>query len=350
MPLRRRGARGSLLLCFGAISIMLIDNMKRRLIVVFAVLLPVVIFVAMKWATRWRPAAIGNLTGVKPINWNRLQTFDVSDRYVIVGDNDNRVLFDLRSGQLRPSESEGITQDGTALWKAVENPRQLIIQNDSERRVYTMPWPEVSWMDDFSTAQPQVMDGPETTKVFHKYSLIHWNSDAPQTPKIVNCQIDLVLSRYALTRDGGKIINGCSDGITEVLARTGKVAKHIALVPKSTLNAVPRLSPFGTYALYEEGIAGSPYRCRIVDASTGHTLWRFVGTEWEMYLSEISRDEEIIAIPLFSRKVWQIHDLKTGKLLRTLPLAPGFKVGAFSPDGNTLYSITNGILYRQRAR
>ena len=324
--------------------------MKRRLIVAFAVVLLVAIFGAAKWAAAWRPTAIGSLNGVKPIDWDKWQVFDVSNRYVVAGYIDNRVLFDLRSGQLRSSEVEEVTQDGRALWKAVEDARQLIIQGDNARRVYTMPWPEVSWMNDFSTAQPQVIDGPETTSVFVKHSLIYWNSESPQTPKVVNCQLDLVLSRYALTRDGGKIINGCLDGITELSTRTGKVVKHIALVPKSTLNAVPRLSPFGTYALYEEGIAGNPYRCRIVDASTGHALWRFVSTEWEMYLSEISRDEDIIAIPSFSRKIWQIHDLKTGKLLRTLPLAPGFKVGAFSPDGNMLYSMANGVLYQQRAR
>ena len=331
---------------------MLNDNMKRRLFVAFAVLFPIAIFGAAKWAARWRPIAIGNLVGVKkPIDWDQWQVFDVSNRYVITGDYQNRVLFDLQTGQLRSSEAEGITQGGTALWKAVEkNPRQIIIENDNARRIYTMPWPQVSWMNHYSTTLPSVISGPQATNVFVKYSLIRWNSNAPQTPKTVNFQIDLVLGSYALTRDGEKIIKGGLYEITELSTRTGKVVKYITLDPKPTIAAFPRLSPFGTYALYAEAIPNSSERCRIVDASTGQALWRFASTQSEMYLSVLSCDEKIIAVPLFSRKIWQIRDLKKGRLIGTVPLVSGTVAGAFSPDNSTLYSVANDVLYRQRAR
>ena len=61
-------------------------------------------------------------------------------------------------------------------------------------------------------------------------------------------------------------------------------------------------------------------------------------------------DDKQLAVPKTKRHCWEIHDSKTGVLLHTLPMISGVYTGAFSPDGATLYSVANGVLYKQRAR
>lgn len=89
-------------------------------------------------------------------------------------------------------------------------------------------------------------------------------------------------------------------------------------------------------------------RYHVIESSTGNTLCELESSAFSLYSSAISPDEKRIALPLSGQ--WQVRDLKTGQLLRALPLVPNTVSGAFSPDGNTLYSVADGVLYRQRAR
>ena len=214
-----------------------------------------------------------------------------------------------------------------------------------------MPSPQSAWMQGGFANQPQVVDSPDGLKVLVKYQLVKWKPGLLHSPTIVDCQVDFEQGAYALARDGVRIIDAREDEIAELSIETGNVVKRVPILPKLTLASIPRVSPFGAYALYEDGPAkNSVARWRVVDVSNGRALWRLASSQLEIYSSVMSLDETIIAVPSLSRKIWQIRDARTGAIVRTLPLVPGAHNGAFSPDGSTLYSVAGGVLYRQRAR
>ena len=98
-------------------------------------------------------------------------------------------------------------------------------------------------------------------------------------------------------------------------------------------------------------MAGKKWHFDVFDARSGRVRWNFdlentATTDAPTWDYTGNR----IALPLPSRGVWEVHRFPSGELLTTLPLVPGAGRGAFSPDGNTLYCVVGGVLYRQRAR
>lgn len=105
-------------------------------------------------------------------------------------------------------------------------------------------------------------------------------------------------------------------------------------------------SPNGRYALFDQPT--KTFRWEVVETATGKHLWGFTIDASASPLWAISGDEQTIIVP--NGKAWEARDFQTGALLRRLPCVPDTWLAALSPDGETLYSVAVGVLYRQRAR
>ena len=146
----------------------------------------------------------------------------------------------------------------------------------------------------------------------------------------------------ALTRDGHLLVAPTMREIVFFSTRSARPQQRVPLQAVKSYEYM-RPSPFGTYTLYDA--AGDS---KVVDSQTGRVLWQF--GDISLFSVAFSPDEKVMAVPRKERKLWELRDLRTGKILRTLPMKSGIESsGAFSPDNSTLYSVAGGVLYRQRA-
>lgn len=150
-------------------------------------------------------------------------------------------------------------------------------------------------------------------------------------------------SARALSRDGRTFLATDGTLFRTRSAATGKSLKAISthIRPFEYIT----LSPYGRYALFNQSPSGGYI---VVDTATGNKLWNFCVDIEHSPGWVISDDEQTIFVS--NATTWEVRDLQTGALLRRLPLVPNTRVAAASPDGATLYSFSNGALYRQRAR
>ena len=174
-----------------------------------------------------------------------------------------------------------------------------------------------------------------------------WNLKSHRLERDVSLRELGVSMTATIARDGESIVSPNFGLIKIASTKTGQSPRIVPLQGVRSFESM-RVSPLGYYALYDAPGTIGPSRFNVVDVQTGRALWQFDLDSLRDY-AEFSSDEKWLALPLTQRKIWQIRDTKTGKFLRTLPLVPGAHGGAFSPDGATLYSVANGILYRQRA-
>ncbi len=154
-----------------------------------------------------------------------------------------------------------------------------------------------------------------------------------------------VVGDFSLSRDGRFFIHAGRKRILVGDTSTGETTRTTPLTG-TTFYESAILSPYGQYAFYDQN--GAPFRWEVVETATGKRLWGFNIPPIVSPLWAIADDEQNIIIP--ANKQWEVRDLKTGALLRRLPFVPGTRVAASSPDGATLYSVANGVLYQQRAR
>lgn len=126
---------------------------------------------------------------------------------------------------------------------------------------------------------------------------------------------------------------------------TGKILSRTPARGEGFFDGV-ELSPHGRYGMFNRRI--EPTKHEIVETATGKILWELNGPSSGFGLRAMSDDETTLIVA--AGKEWQVRSFATGEVLRRLPLVPGGTLAALSPDGATLYSVANGILYRQRAR
>ena len=87
------------------------------------------------------------------------------------------------------------------------------------------------------------------------------------------------------------------------------------------------------------------------ETRAGRLLWKFdLPTIDTNVIIAFTPDEKTIAIARPDLRAWELRDIQTGQIIRTLPLVPATECAAFSPDGAALYCVAGGTLYRQRAR
>ncbi len=323
--------------------------MNRRLIVTFAVLLPLAIFGAAKWASKeqesWRPVAIGEVKQADTISV-------ASNRYLSVYSNATGAdtLFDLETGAQRVMNSEDVLPVGDWKWKLVLG-RKVQIQlsrANGTAKFYNCPNFEADGM------KPNFPDwvrvSPENNRfealLVNRYYCWELNS------RRLKHNTPMAFAGGAVApfgSDGKTLVTGADNAVSFVSTRSGSVVRRVPFVALKN-HQVAQFSDFGTYALCQadNSIAGTA-PIFVVETQTGRVLWKFnIEDWWSMML--FSPDEKLLVLPRIDRSVWRICSAQNGQLLRTLPLPKSATGGAFSPDNSTLYSIANGVLYRQRAR
>ena len=111
---------------------------RRRIFIAFAVLVPLMLFIAARDAASWRPIAIGPI-----IEGGTLESsifVKATDREVLASFLEARpTLFDLKTGvkQVWPG---GVTAEGSALWRLSETGApQLLVTDATGTLAYPMP-------------------------------------------------------------------------------------------------------------------------------------------------------------------------------------------------------------------
>lgn len=319
---------------------------RRRFLIALAILIPLALFGAAKWATRWRPVAIASIYGLHYVG-------ETSRRYLIVGGNERNFLFDLKTGANRELSHQGLASNG-ALWSFDRDQGQFQL-SQANGAALALALPDELVTGDSSkfplgSGMPvriRVTASQNRVEAHFSNRYCRWNLSSRRLER--NVLLDFQnYGDTALSRDGAWIVQAGYEDIAFVSTRSGRVGRRVAL--RFNVFESMMISPYGSFALYDQGAGNSSsWRWRVVDTGTGRVKWSFDLDEPRDF-AVFSPDEKWLALPLTSRHIWQIRELSSGAILRTLPLVPGAHSGAFSPDGATLYSVAQGVLYRQRAR
>ena len=272
-----------------------------------------------------------------------------SGRYVFVGQFLAKI-YDLKTGKQRDFNLSDYHKG--ASFGGGSGPYYLGVYPDGGPEFFKLPLPKDIAKDtsrfhfDLSLSKAR-----NCVELFTSSAFCRWNIATRQLT--ARAPLALPPDEATLSSDGQTIVVAQAHNIALISTRTGKVVRRVPLVGVEVDPSSIKLSPFGGRALYLlTSLPGSDrvlHRQVVVDTRTGRRVWSFDQEKWDDRLV-FSPDDKFIALPLFKRKVWEIRDLATGQLAHMLPLLPGVTTGAFSPDGATLYSVSNGVLYRQRAR
>ena len=351
---------------------------RRRILIALAILTPLALFGAAKWATRWRPVVVGATLG----RTRHSPLVRASARYVVAGDRTSYTRFDLQTGARVALQNGGMARTSatkrggiapTGAW-AVERTvnskghwKLILTAPDGAARAYScggagfdLPpgsGPIPNWeVENLAAQRLRVSPAGNRLELLDGYHYWRWNlasgalerQIALEQPDPLGNADDRDAESFALTRDGERAVFPVEKTLVWRSMRSGAVLTRVPLGGVPHFRAA-RVSPLGTYALFDANLTGATARWRVVETRTGRVLWSFdVGSSEE--IAPFAPDETRIAVPLSQSKIWQIRDLATGKIIGTLPLVPDTNAAAFSPDGATLYSIAGGVLYRQRAR
>ncbi len=329
---------------------------RRRFLIALAIIIPLVLFGVAKNAASWRPVKVGRLfTSRAPAP---VYDFEIqASRHYVIAGGFLQTIFDLRTGEAR-TFAQGVSGDRAGLreFSALTQRQLRVYGEDGQPRFYDLPASiylerdetQTPWItaprDNVSIAAPRDAAWIELFWESHYY---RWDESSRKMTR----SREFIFGKTcweALSRDGETLICAGYKSIERFSTRTAHQIGSVALVGlRPSLQA--RMSAFGSYALYDSQRNGITH-WRVVDTASGRIRWNFDLEGQQFNAAALSSDETIIALPLASRKRWEIRELRTGNTLRTLPLVPGAQIGTFSPDGATLYSIANGVLYRQRAR
>ena len=156
----------------------------------------------------------------------------------------------------------------------------------------------------------------------------------------------------AIARDGESVVSLDSKSIEWRSTRRNRVTKRWKLTGYRPVNQTfeqIQISNYGAFALCNVWIGGAnSNQWDVCSTNSGRVLWKFTLTS-PTNRAVFSSDEKWLALPTNGLH-WEIRDAQSGVLSRTLPRVPGVRGAVFSPDGATLYSVADGVLYRQRAR
>ena len=309
---------------------------RRRLFFALAIFVPLAIFGAAKWATRWRPIVIGRI-GANDIN-------GVSNRYLSTGS----CVFDLNKGtQINIKAQSGVTDDW--IWSIETRVRpRLTLRKDDLSFTYFMP--RLDKRDDFTAdgglSVSALVVAPERNcvQLLLGSRYYQWNLQSRSLER--DFQIPIIYGAFcAFSRDGKTLVQAGRYAVATFSTLTGRTLTYRPGNPRLQFGmATFGISAYGSYII-AHNLDGN---FDVEGTRDGHVLWQFDPTCVPVF----SPDETLTALPLEDKGLWEIRETKTGHLIRTLILVPGTPggYGAFSPDNSTLYSVANGVLYRQRAR
>ena len=324
---------------------------RRRFLFALAVTVPLALFGAAKIAASWRPVKLGALPFVGDASQNPFAM--ASSGAVVTGDNFRTAWFDLPPRQARARQSnEGLTKDGATIWKVTGAPPQLQLLQDEGRVAYPLPDALGRQVQSVGPGFTQVAQSEGRVELLFGDRYCRWNAGSRVLERDVRWGGASLWANAAATRDGASIVAIGGGRITFFSTRDGRATRRIPVAVAATETYQPtQVSSYGSYAIYETVKPGAPVRrADVLNSMTGRRGWSFQKTNGTGDATVMSPDENMLAQANSARKRWEIYDLKSGALLLTLPQVPGTRIAAFSPDGDTLYSVANGVLYRQRAR
>lgn len=267
---------------------------------------------------------------------------------------DESKFFDFETQKVRSIEGEGIVAGGNGEWHFVGGaaPYLSVRQGVSAERPYAFP------AEDFEelNAMPQdwyqdpaiVAANEERVEMAIGAHYYRWNVETRELERNISCDMADGLSNKAITRDGESIINAGLSEISVISTQTGEFTRHDK-VPHAGADGA-HISAFGAYCVYEPVTNSQEQIWSVLDTATARDGWTFTLDNWRDDVVLFSPDEKYFVIGRGDRKIWEFHDAKTGEIARKLPMVADANSAAFSPDSATLYSIADGVLYRQSAR
>ncbi len=331
---------------------------RRYILIALAIVVPLALLVPSKIAASWRPAKVAVLsqTGVPTlVGLGAVSALRATPREVVLFsfESQNDTICDLQTQRVRPTKNEDVTADGSALWRLKGgNAPQLLVRSDATiERAYALSAEDAEELnammeEGFYTQSYSVTANAERVELAVGAHYYRWNTGSRVLERNTNCDMESSLENKAITRDGANIINAGLGQISALSTESGEFTRHTK-VPKTNAEGA-QISAFGTYSIYSPPISNA-MKWRVLATADAHELWQFQISARDDVVT-LSPDEKWLAIARGDRKIWEVRELPTGKIIRTLPLVPATNMGAFSPDGTTLYSVADGVLYRQRAR
>ena len=334
---------------------------RRYFLIALAAITPLTLFGSVKAEAEpsWQPVKIvlidppkkeGMTLGGPTISF---RTY-ASEAGLIFPTGDESRFFDFKTKTVRLLEAEGIVAGGNGEWHFVGGaaPYLAVRQGASVERPYAFPAEDFEelnaipkdWYQDSAT----VAANDERIEMVWSAHYYRWNTKSRVLERDVNLDQEDGLENQAISRDGESIINADLSQISVNSTETGEFTRH-AKVPHAGADGA-HISAFGAYCVYEPVTNSQEQIWFVLDTATARDIWTFTLDNWQEDTILFSLDEKYLVIGRGDRKIWEIHDAKTGDIVRTLPLVSGANSGAFSPDDATLYSVANGVLYRQRAR
>ncbi len=344
---------------------------RRHLLIALAVVTPIAAFIPAKIAASWRPIKMGVVEN-KKLRYHLNFTVRASRATVVVGGGSlgwNR--FDCDTKARRVMEHETWLQGRSLKLRSdSKGVLQLLVGAAAAPLSYAVPgifmpgYPpgngDNTEAQEFSLQTLRVSPSLNRIEMFLSGVYFRWNQTTRRIERVVDIGVKGKLSgvetvgpqNWALARDGESIVLPTTEAISWFSTRSGQRTARLALPLfrgfTGTTN-LPQLSVYGNYALYRTQATGSTAQVHLFSTRAARPLWSVPVTNVGASAA-FARDEKSVALPQEAQGQWEIRDLATGKILRTLPLVPGTQAAAFSPDNSTLYSLANGVLYRQRAR
>ena len=354
---------------------------RRRLLIALAVLVPLAVFGAAKWAARFRPVVIGALVGKTRYYSSRTSIRASADSVVVGGSPWEWNRFELGSGTHRVVRHETLVEDGGQTLKLRADAKgqvQLLSSRDGGAPIvfdlpgtFASPGTPVPGTlgpaNDNAEARTFARQTARVSPQFNRVELFsngiyyRWNLATRRSERVADLNRNGHLTSYemlshpvwALARDGESVVLPTMEAISRFSTRSGQRTSRLKLPVFARFIGdvyATEVSPYGGYAFYLSKATGQPLTARVFDTRRPRALWSVGLSRASLCPIAWAPDEKTLALAQPLRRQWEIRDLKTGAILRTLPLVTNAQAAAFAPDGNTLYSVANGVLYRQRAR
>lgn len=339
---------------------------RRFILIALAIAVPVAVFIPMKIAASWRPVGVATVAGAQT---NIAMTMRVSKRYLVASDANATNLFNLQNGDKTLLNYGGIAENGA--WLAnLRAPKhgQLELSLSNSEQTFAYPIPNVTasskaGFDANATAQTlsrqTLRIEADRVEVVNFGAYYRWNRRSRKLERSIRLEdMSQNLAGFreekiaAITRDGERVVALDSKGIAWRSTTSNQVTERFRFTsyrPSNRTSEQIQVSNYGAVALYNVYIGGNnSAQWEVRSTANGRVLWKFTLSS-PTSRAVFSPDEKWLALPVDALK-WEIRDAQSGAIIRTLPRVPDVRAAVSSPDGATLYSVANGVLYRQRAR
>lgn len=314
---------------------------RRRFLVALAVALPVAIFAVARTTASWRPVPVGRLLGGNG-NWHYPEIQFVGNQVVERGSG---TAFDMTTGVRTHAPRFNIVGQRAWTWQTVGGAKPQLILRDGDGAPAEYPLKLSQRIGNRPIGIVRLTPARNRVEAIVNYHYHRWNA---RTHALEHTQKLMGALEGAQTfgRDGDSIVRAGFASIDHTFTDGKRAPKRVKLRGFNAFEAM-RISPLGNFALYDAPGKNGPSHMRVVDAQSGRVRWEF---ELDDFKDKPAFAPDDSALAILHGKRWEIRDAQTGRILRKLPRVIHAREAAFSPDGAMLYSVADGVLYRQRAR